>query len=132
MKQNSGLAHCIKSNRHWDYCGNYQEMNESEIKDETETQQATSEIINSNIMVRQCFNINKEIKMKRNDEALEVYEKVYNDYKKADDNYWSKACKEWKAYKKAGETLNKAWNDYEKAMFPDCTWNGETIFSKEK
>ena len=26
MRQNSGLAHCIKSNRHWDYCGNYQEM----------------------------------------------------------------------------------------------------------
>mgnify|MGYP000967817925 CR=1 FL=1 len=31
------------------------------MKDETETQQATSEIINSNIMVRQCFNINKEL-----------------------------------------------------------------------
>ena len=40
MRQNSGLAHCIYPDRHWDYCGNYQEMveyikiNESEIKKE--------------------------------------------------------------------------------------------------
>ena len=137
MRQNSGLAHCIKSNRHWDYCGNYQEMveyikiNESEIK--------------------------KELHLK-------LFKLIPNKLVPG------REYKEWKAYKKAGETLNKALQScimareaYDKAkvackkrgeslvnllrawdayyskyanelqilhdkMFPDCPWDGESIF----
>jgi len=59
------------------------------------------------------------------DEALEVYEKVYNDYKKA----WNDYEKAWQIYLFLNEEKLDALH-YK--MFPDCTWNGETIFSKEK
>ena len=71
--------------------------------------------------------------------------------KKPYDKNWLKACDEilevydkvWNTYEKALHSYNKAWQIYlslyeEKLdalhykMFPDCTWNGETIFSKEK
>jgi len=63
---------------------------------------------------------------------------------------WHSSPTQASGYPANKNDYKKAWNDYEKAwqiylflneekldalhykMFPDCTWNGETIFSKEK
>ena len=154
MKQNSGLAHCIKSNRHWDYCGNYQEMveyikiNESEIKKELHLK--LFKLIPNKLVPGREYKEWKAYKkagetLNKAEEEVDAKLKEFCVIiKRPYDNYWSKACDE------ALEVYEKVYNDYKKAwqiylflneekldalhykMFPDCTWNGETIFSKEK
>ena len=85
--------------------------------------------------------------------AKEVYceaRGVYCEAKESRIMAWEAYLEAWKAYKKARKayydvlhSYDKAWDAYfskyaeelqtlHNKMFPDCTWNGETIFSKEK
>ena len=78
-------------------------------------------------------------------EAKEVYceaRGVYCEAKESRIMAWEAYLEAWKAYKKARKANDEAWDAYfskyaeelqtlHNKMFPDCTWNGKTIFGEE-
>ena len=159
MRQNSGLAHCMYGNSHWDYCSNYQERIEYllEVESSYELHLKLFKLVPNELLPGiesaewKAFKmaVNSQTKAGRSfAKAIETYimaMKAFDKIGKAREAYE----KAWKAYKKARKayydvlhSYDEAWDAYlskyalelqalHDKMFPDCTWNGKTIFGEE-
>ncbi len=147
-KRISGLAHCCHHDVHWEYCYDYEERVKYIRKEKPA----------SEVKLRlKLFQIIPDDKLPGRDSLeFEAYDKAWKAYTKAGVVYtkawatydearvsYDKAraayTKARAAYTKAREAYDKAWEAYYKAfapqlaklhseMFPDCTWDGESIF----
>ena len=107
--QKSGLAHCCHHDRHWEWCYDYDE--------------------------RVCH-----IKANKPEEELELrlelFRIVDDDMLPGRDSQeWDAYVKAWDAYAKAGEVYLAKYqfelDDLHDRLFPDCTWDGKSIFKEE-
>ena len=149
MRQNSGLAHCIYPDRHWGYCCNYQ----LEIEYLKKFESGKKQELQKKELYLKLFKLipNKLVPGRES--------KEWKAYVKAGQKFWKSKLfcikatetynKVWQSYLTAKEALEKANIAYYKArdayyskyanelqilhdeMFPDCTWNGKTIFGEE-
>jgi tetratricopeptide (TPR) repeat protein len=161
MRQNSGLAHCMYSGKHWDYCSDYRKMVINIREYDWESDSNIELHLRLFKLIPNKLVPGKEYKeWKAYKKAGEAFNKATDEVdaklkefcviaKKPYDKNWLKACDEilevydkvWNTYEKALHSYNKAWQIYlslyeEKLdalhyeMFPDCPWNGETIFGE--
>ena len=108
-KRISGLAHCCHHSSHWEYCYDFDErvkyIKDNKPQDEQELRLRLFQIIP--------------------DEDLPGKNSIE----------WETCVKAQKAYDKAREAYLKEYskelNALHDKLFPDCTWNGRSIF-KEK
>ena len=159
MRQNSGLAHCVHHDIHWEYCYDYRGRAEfikaNKPEDEQDLRLKLFKLIpnklvpgieskewRSYVKAGQKFWKSKLFCIK----ATETYNKVWQSRIMAWEAY--SALEAWKAYKKARKANYDALHSYDEAwdayfskyaeelqtlhnkMFPDCTWNGKTIFGE--
>ncbi len=155
MKQNSGLAHCVHHDIHWEYCYNYQKrvefIKENKPKEEQELRLKLFKLLpNKLVPGRESAEWKACIKaVKSYNKALqscimarEAYDKAKVACKKRGESFendYEIYNKKWKALDKAGDANYRAWDAYyskyanelqilHDKMFPDCPWDGESIF----
>ena len=140
MKQNSGLAHCVHHDIHWEYCYNYQKrvefIKENKPKEEQELRLKLFKLLPNKLVPGR-----ESAEWKACIKAVKSYNKALQSCIMAREAY----DKAKVACKKRGESLVnllRAWDAYyskyanelqilHDEMFPDCTWNGKTIFGEE-
>jgi len=134
MKQNSGLAHCVHHDIHWEYCYNYQKrvefIKENKPKEEQELRLKLFKLLPNKLVPgresaewKACIKTGKSYNkaLQSRIMAWEAFNKATDDYNEALNAYYEA----WDAYfSKYTEELQILHNK----MFPDCPWDGESIF----
>jgi len=146
MRQNSGLAHCMYSNNHWDFCSDYRKIVKYIKKNKSKDEQE--------LLLKMFKLIPNKLVPGRESKEWEDCVMAGQSYAKT----WEAFDKAWKAYEKlseyaeflkcekALEDLNKAMKPYKKAhkvyfskyaeelqtlhdkMFTDCHKETEKLF----
>ena len=142
MRQNSGLAHCVHHNQHWEYCYDYRGRVEfikaNKPKRERKLRLKLLQLVPDELVPGRGSDEWKACNKAR--EALNKATKAYYEaWNYLDSNTIEAFNKATDDYNKAWEAHKKAWNTYltkyanelqalHDKIFPDCTWNGKTIF----
>ena len=130
VKQNSGLAHCVHHDSHWDLCPDYRSR-VSDIRSYKPLKEIPLRLKLFQIVPSHLLSENLQKALVGWEKALADREKTWADLEKARKARVDreKAQGEWEtALEQAEPELAKL----HARLFPDCPWDGKTIFSKPK
>lgn len=128
IKQNSGLAHCLHHGTHWEFCHDFNEredyIRENKPADEVELRLKLFKLIPDEICP------GKDSAEWQAFQALQAYDTAWPAHKAGQAFQVLQAYDTaWRAY------LNKYADELavlHSKLFPDCPWDGKTIFIKVK